>query len=101
MNDTITVHEAAELRGVRTEKIRHWLRSGWIKSARKAGSVWLMDRAEVEAFEPPKRGWQEGQARCPYCGEADSEGHVCDREQALKWLEYKVTRARERRERRS
>jgi len=56
MGDIITVKEGAELRGVSVAVIRYWLRSGWLKSGRKSGGTWLIDKAELLSFEPPARG---------------------------------------------
>ena len=56
--EIITVAEASELRNVMPSTIRFWIRRGWITSARKSGATWLMERAEVMAFEPPKPGPQ-------------------------------------------
>lgn len=52
----VTVSEAAKLREVGPGVIRYWLRKGWLTSARKAGGTWIMSRAEVLDFEPPKPG---------------------------------------------
>jgi len=56
MSEIITAEEAARLRGVTGETIRRWCRDGWLTKARKAGKTWLLDKAELMAFEPPKPG---------------------------------------------
>ena len=57
MDVVIMAEEAAKLRGVTAETIRRWARIGWLKKARRVGRhTWLLDRAEVLAFEPPKPG---------------------------------------------
>ena len=54
--------------------------ASWLKSACKAGRVWLMSKMEVESLEPPHPGWREGVARCPQRGGGVVEGHVCPTE---------------------
>jgi len=56
MDEVLTAEEGAELRDVSGETVRRWCRDGLLKTARKAGRVWLISRAEVLDFEPPKRG---------------------------------------------
>lgn len=64
MGNDITVSEAASLRGLSVATVRYWCRQeGWLKSARKSGGTWLIDKDEVLAFVPPKPGPEPGQKR--------------------------------------
>lgn len=57
-NDSITIIEAAALRNITARTIRRWCELGWI-DARQSGKVWLIDRASLINFTPPKRGQYE------------------------------------------
>ena len=56
MDEVLTAEEGAELRDVSGETVRRWCREGFLKTARKAGKVWLISKSELLAYEPPKRG---------------------------------------------
>jgi excisionase family DNA binding protein len=56
MDEIITVEEGARLRGVTGETVRRWCREGVLKSARRAGRVWLISKSELLAYEPDPRG---------------------------------------------
>ena len=54
--DAITTPEAAAVLGVSVERVSQLVRAGRL-SARRAGRVWLIDRASLRAFRrlPPGR----------------------------------------------
>ena len=53
----ITVADAALVLGLTSETVRHHIRAGHFKLARRAGArVWLLNPAEVAAFRPARPG---------------------------------------------
>lgn len=56
-NELITTTEAARLHQVRRQTIGQWIRKGWL-SANRIGQNYLVNRAEVLAFDPPRGAYR-------------------------------------------
>ena len=89
IEDPISTSEAAELKGVHRDTVWRWITNGWLIAEKSVPSVarspWLLSRAEVLAFVPPRPGWRKGVGRCSICGEVLTEGHACRPEQMERW----------------
>jgi excisionase family DNA binding protein len=55
MENMLTTAEAAKAKGVSQSTLARWCADGWLKCY-KVGKTWLVNKSELEAFEPPKRG---------------------------------------------
>lgn len=62
MNDYVSVSQAAELLKVTRQTVLYHIKQGRLPAERLAG-VYLISRAAVESFTPPKGGWPQGRAR--------------------------------------
>ena len=65
MEQYLTTEQAAKLKGVSQSSMARWCADGWLKRCVKVGKTWLIDKAELETFEPPKRGPKPKRGRAP------------------------------------
>ncbi len=64
MTDHLTTADAATLLGLSLRRTQHLVRSGRIK-ARRVGPIYLLSRADVDAYKPLPQGWPAGRKRGP------------------------------------
>jgi len=56
MTNLLSVTEAAAARGVDVSTVRRWCSTGILKAQRLGARSWMIDAADLDGFEAPKRG---------------------------------------------
>lgn len=60
--------------------VKRWVSEGRFEGAQLVGNSWVVPESALDDFERPQRGWQAGVSKCPNCGGALTDDHVCPEE---------------------